>query len=625
MRRSALVALVAATALGLAPAAFAAVGISRGANVGFPSRTFILTLPSGMVLTPYNVRVRENGEIMSDVEVVPGRSSKPGELGVVLVIDASNSMRGLAARGAVSAARAFVANRAENEVISIVTFNAAPHVILPFTQTGSAMRLALASGPTLRYGTHLYDAVATALDLLRVRHVVAGSIVVLSDGSDTGSGIGLEQVAKRAREHDIRIFSVGLHSKQYAPGPLERLSTASGGSYAEAATAGELKPIYANLSARLASEYLVHYVSRANAGEQVHVSVQIDGLDDVATTTYAAPALAGGGSKPIYTSLRDTFWKSVGSAILISIFAAVLLGISLTLVIRPRAGTLRRRMSQFVSLAQENPTERRQSVLSRRLFGGATRSLDERKWWTGLTETLELAEIRTPPAQLVLWTFLATLVVSWMFVLLTGSLLAAITGFVVPFTVNTIVQRKVRKKRNVFADQLPDNLQVLASALRAGHSLVGALSVVVDDAPEPTHSEFQRVIADERLGVPLEDALDVVVRRMKSRELSQVALVASLQRRTGGNSAEVLDRVVETIRERAELRRLVRTLTAQGRMSRWIVSALPVFLLLAISAINPRYLEPLFSEAGGRVLLVFAALMVMLGSYVIQRIVDIKV
>jgi tight adherence protein B len=625
MRRTAVLALVTAVALVLPAAGLAAVGISRGANVGFPSRTFIVTLPSGMVLTPYNVHVRENGQIVSDVEVVPGRSSKVGELGVVLVIDASNSMRGAAARGALAAARAFIANRSENEVISIVTFNSGSHVILPFTRDGSTMRLALASAPPLAYGTHVYDAVATALDLLRRQHVVAGSIVVLSDGSDTGSAIGLDKAAVRARQQGVRIFSVGLHSKQYRPGPLQRLSKNTRGSYAEAATAAELKPIYADLSARLASEYLLHYTSSADAGEQVHVSVQIDGLDDVAATTYASPALAGGGSKPLYKSLREKFWRSIGSAILISILAAVLLAVSLMLVIRPRTGTLRRRMSQFVSLAQEERTDSRQSALAQHVFGGAERSLSERKWWTRLIETLELAEIRTPPAQLVLWTFLATLVVSWVFTLVVGSLLGAAVGLVVPFAVNGIVQRKVRRKRNVFADQLPDNLQVLASALRAGHSLVGALSVVVDDAPEPTRGEFQRVIADERLGVPLEDALDVVVVRMKSRELSQVALVASLQRRTGGNSAEVLDRVVETIRERAELRRLVRTLTAQGRMSRWIVSALPVFLLLAITAINPRYLAPLFSSSGGRVLLVFSALMVVLGSYVIQRIVDIKV
>jgi tight adherence protein B len=112
---------------------------------------------------------------------------------------------------------------------------------------------------------------------------------------------------------------------------------------------------------------------------------------------------------------------------------------------------------------------------------------------------------------------------------------------------------------------------------------------------------------------------------MKSRDLEQVALVAALQRESGGNSAEVLDRVSETIRERAALRRLVRTLTAQGRMARWIVSLLPVGLLLIISVLNHDYMDPLFTKTSGRIMFGFAAVMVVTGSLVIKRIINIKV
>jgi tight adherence protein B len=161
--------------------------------------------------------------------------------------------------------------------------------------------------------------------------------------------------------------------------------------------------------------------------------------------------------------------------------------------------------------------------------------------------------------------------------------------------------------------------------LRAGHSLVGGLSLVVNDAAEPSKSEFQRVVADEQLGVPLEDALMVVAERMKSRDVEQVALVSSLQRETGSNSAEVLDRVIENIRERAGLRRLVRSLTAQGRLSRWVVTFLPVALLLAISGINPAYMRPLFTHTSGRIILAVGVIMIISGSLVIKKIVDIKV
>jgi len=209
---------------------------------------------------------------------------------------------------------------------------------------------------------------------------------------------------------------------------------------------------------------------------------------------------------------------------------------------------------------------------------------------------------------------------------LIGSLLVGIIiALAIPFGVRSLLKHQLSRQRKLFAEQLPDNLQVLASALRAGHSFIGALSVVVNDAPEPAKSEFQRVVADEQLGVPIDDALHVVVERMQSRELEQVALVAALQRETGGNTAEVLDQVTDTIRERFELRRTVQTLTAQGRMSRWVLTILPLFLLLAITLINPGYMGVMYHSLTGRVLLVLSGISVVSGSFVIKRIVNIKV
>ena len=116
-----------------------------------------------------------------------------------------------------------------------------------------------------------------------------------------------------------------------------------------------------------------------------------------------------------------------------------------------------------------------------------------------------------------------------------------------------------------------------------------------------------------------------VARRMDNSDVEQIALVSELQQQTGGNMAEVLDRVIETIRGRFDLRRLVRTLTAQGRMARWIISLLPVFLLLVISILNPKYEQVLYQSTGGQIALAMAALMIMAGSYAIKRIVNIRV
>jgi tight adherence protein B len=188
-----------------------------------------------------------------------------------------------------------------------------------------------------------------------------------------------------------------------------------------------------------------------------------------------------------------------------------------------------------------------------------------------------------------------------------------------------VLSHKLAQVRAEFGEQLPPNLQVLASALRAGHSFLGAFSSAVENAHEPSRSELGRVLADERLGVPIDDAIRRVGARMQNRDLEQVALLAELARTTGGNSAEVLDVVVHTIRERADVRRMVKTLTAQGRMARWILTGLPVATGLGFYAIQPQVMKPLLHSLFGQLLLVTAAAMVAAGSLVIQRIVDIEI
>ncbi len=166
---------------------------------------------------------------------------------------------------------------------------------------------------------------------------------------------------------------------------------------------------------------------------------------------------------------------------------------------------------------------------------------------------------------------------------------------------------------------------MVASALRVGQSLAGAFAVTVEAADEPSRSELGRAIADEQLGVPLDVALRRVATRMQSRDLDQVALVTRLQRDAGTNAAEVIEQVAENIRGRMDLERLVRTLTAQGRMARWIVSLLPLFLFGAMYVLNREYLAPLWQTNLGKAGMVVGLIMISAGSLVIKRIVEIEV
>ena len=223
------------------------------------------------------------------------------------------------------------------------------------------------------------------------------------------------------------------------------------------------------------------------------------------------------------------------------------------------------------------------------------------------------------------WTLVGGILASLVAAIVFQSLWGLLLGLAAPLVTRFLISRRVGKKREDFQEQLPDNLDVLARAMRTGHSTMGALSVMVDSADEPSKGEFRRVLQDEQLGVPLDDALMVTSRRMQSQDTEQIALVMRLQREAGGNTAEVLDRVAEVIRGRMELRRLVDVLTAQAKISRWILTALPIFVLLSLIFTGGDFLDPMLNSLVGRIALVFAAIMVFIGSMWIKQLAKLDV
>jgi tight adherence protein B len=240
-----------------------------------------------------------------------------------------------------------------------------------------------------------------------------------------------------------------------------------------------------------------------------------------------------------------------------------------------------------------------------------------------LDEQLDIGGIRASSRWVVLVTMAATLAA--VVILGTVAPVFAVLGLGTPLITRAWIKRSVRKVRDEFAEQLPPNLQVLVSGLRAGYTLPGAMTSMVEHASEPSRRELGRAITDEQLGVPLEEAIRRVATRMASRDLEQLAILAELVRTTGGNAAEVLDAIVFTIRERQDIRRLVRTLTTQGRLARWILTGLPIATGLAFWAIQPRIVGSTWKTTSGEVLLVIAAAMITAGSLIIQRIIEIEV
>jgi tight adherence protein B len=611
--------------------------LTEAAGSGFPSRSYILSLQHGIKLTPGAVQAFENGTPVNDLTVTPVSESSSQQFGVVLAIDSSTSMEGKPEKAAFSAARAFAAQRKGQEQLALVTYNAVPTVALSFTTDQAEIDAALAKQPAFLFGTHIYDAVGRSLKLLRDAQIKAGTVIVLSDGQEHAVGDGrkhetLEGVAAAARSAHVRIFAVGLRSRLSKLQALKQLARDTGGYYVETTSITQLKKIYRQLGSSLANEYLLRYRSVAGPDKHMKVTVRIEGVSTAAATEYRTPKLmvaTRGPTPPYKPSKFVRISRSTMTMTLVGLIVAGLIGLGAYLLLSgPTKGTVRKRMAEFVSVpaAIRDSSRRPTAQITEKMLEGTNSMLRGSGWWQRFKWENEIAKVTMPPEQIMVLTGVGSLLILLLIKFVSGSLLLGIVfALAIPFGVRFVLKRQLARQRRLFSEQLPDNLQVLASALRAGHSFIGALSVVVNDAPEPARSEFQRVVADEQLGVPIDDALRVVVQRMDSRELEQVALVGALQRETGGNTAEVLDQVTDTIRERFELQRTVQTLTAQGRMSRWVLTALPIFLLLAITVINPGYMSVMYGSTGGKVVLVLSGISVICGSLVIKRIVNIKV
>jgi len=314
-------------------------------------------------------------------------------------------------------------------------------------------------------------------------------------------------------------------------------------------------------------------------------------------------------------------WAAASAPLLpflcVSILFGALIGLA-ALMVLDRNGDVGRRVGGFVSPSASRSAATR-TLVERALGDKQARAITRSPLLEKVRGELEVAE------RLAAVVFVGTVVAMWLLETSTHSLVGMLLGLAVPFVALMFVRYRASRQRRAFSEQLPDNLQVVASAMRAGQTFVGALAAVVEDAPEPSRRELRRAITDESLGVPLSEALSGVTERMRSGDFQHVAVVAALQRETGGNTAEVIDLVADTIRDRIELRRMVRSLTAQGRLAGTVLSLLPVGLLVIISLINPGYTRPLFHTTIGLVALGVGGALSGLGSFLINKIVSIKV
>jgi tight adherence protein B len=262
-------------------------------------------------------------------------------------------------------------------------------------------------------------------------------------------------------------------------------------------------------------------------------------------------------------------------------------------------------------------TERLDDVLSKRPIG--------KKW----RQALARADLKITVAEYAALHILTTIgfFAAAFFILFPGQLVMGVVGAFVGFFAPRIFVARATSQRLIrFENQLPDTLGLWVNALRSGYSVLQSMEAIGRDAPEPTATEFMRVVQEVQLGIDMEDALEHLLDRMESEDLDLVVTAVNIQREVGGNLAEILDVISHTIRERIKLKGEIRVLTAQGRITGYLISGLPIVLALFLNTINPDYVGLLFeNKTCGWPMLGIGLALIGIGSALIQKIVDIEI
>ena len=596
-----------------------------------------VTLTGGPV-SPEDLEVRENGVPMN-IDITPVPTDR---LEVVLLIDLSGSMlQGGAITAAIAAAVEFLDELPADVPVGIVSFADAPSLVSPLTtdrvQLVDALQGLRASGRTA-----LYDAVVFARALFS-GGTTDRQLVVLSDGGDNNSATTIDDALAITQE--IRTSIVELVTDESEPEILRQLAEAGGGALSSATDPSGLSQLYRDIAVLLANRYRLGFVTERTGStpytvtlrtaEREYAASSIAALPSIATTTTTMPATTTTTTTPedvattVTTTPEERPDDAVGSAdavgpadgspaLLIGGATAVFLSISSLVLLVSPAEAGRGAGRRQLGLSRTRQRQERAPEPSR-LSTFADDALERQGRRRGLSDVLDVAAVPLRPGEFVIVVASAAVTVAAVLLLLGGPLLSIVGLIAIPLVARAVVSMRAERRRRAFADQLPDVLQLLTSGLRAGFALPQALDAVATQAAEPARSEFQRVLFEARVGRDLDEALQATATRMQSRPFEWVVAAFDINRQVGGELATVVENISGTIRERQELARQVKTLTAEARMSAYVVTGLPIFVFLALSVLSPGYFDPL-REPPGPVILMIAAVLMVIGWFWMRRL-----
>ncbi|HEX3057136.1 MAG TPA: VWA domain-containing protein [Gaiellaceae bacterium] len=612
-------------ALVLAPAA-AAAGSVRIAGVdtsGYPLIRVTVVASAGAA----QPRLEENG--------LPAAGLQAANLGreksVVLAVDRSQSMAGASLRNASAAARAFVSAKGPNDQIEVVTFGHQAVALTGFASSAADADAALGRlTPDSHTGTALWDAVVRGAAALAHQGQPGRVIVVVTDGQDVSSSATFASAVAAAHRAHAAVYAIGIAGPGFTPGPLRELAARTGGLYREAASSSQLATLYSSISRTLAHTWQLRYVTAARPGQMMRLSALVAGAGS-ASRTVPVPGIGPAGPSPVGPSgvLPHSAWGSRLAPVVVSGTVGVLALLAYWFAAGARRGSwLRGRLAPHLG-PSERPSKTRRERQGRSFIRGVVAATEQAfanvKQFRAVQRLLTRADLPLLASEL-----LYVCVGSAVAVALVTGLAGVPLVLVVLFTLAggsaplLWVMSKARRRMRSFDNQLPDLLITIAASLKAGHSFRHAIQAVVDEGAEPTAKELRRVLTETRLGRPMDAALSEMGERIGSRNLSFVLNAVTIQRQIGGSLAGLFDVVAETVRQRQQFARKIRSLTATGRMSSYVLGGLPFLVSALITLISPAYMTPLWHTSTGHTLVGMALVMLGVGAVILKKIVSFK-
>jgi tight adherence protein B len=554
----------------------------------------------------------------------------------VLAIDVSNSMAGAKFRAAKRAAQVFLQSAPADVYVGIVTFAGKVRVVQqPSLDRAASLRLV--KGLKLSLGTYLYDGVMKSVRMSGDSG--PRSVLVLSDGRDT-SKTQLADTTALIKAKDVKVDVIALAQSARDERLLAPLSDAGSGSVISAADPKQLGQIFTSEAQALASQILVTAPLAAGSSTEgtLAVDVTVGGQDftDSAFVTLAptAPKPKKASAAPAATKLvpaTDGFQVTArGMAV-----GVLALGAGLLVLITVMFGGLGRKEESIESRIQAYTRggSGRKAVDSSQTMTAQAVSVAQKAlqgnegFEAKLGGKLDAGGLTLKPAEwLLLHAGIAFAVTGLGYALTGGNLLltmvALVAGILLPWI---YLGRKQARRLKAFNAQLAPTLQLLAGSLQAGLSVAQGMDTIVREGAEPVSGEFRRALVETRLGVQIEDALEAMAARMMSDDFKWTVMAIRIQREVGGNLAELMLNVAATLREREFLRRQVKSLSAEGRFSAYILLALPPGILLYEATTNATYLHPLIATPIGWVLLGAMGALMGIGAFMMNRMIKLEV